>query len=83
MNVLDFAEARATELHAMTQALTKKPGEGGKRVFQQLPRHMRRRAMSHNLRRLPRRLQERAAREVCFDWLVAYVEFNSFLTIDG
>ena len=65
INVMDFAEARATELKAMTQVLSKKPGDGGKRVFQQLPRHMRRRAMSHNIRRLPRRLQEKAAKEVC------------------
>ena len=64
INVLDFAEARATELKNMTIALEAKPAEGGKRVFQQLPRHMRRRAMSHNIRRLPRRLQEKAAREV-------------------
>ena len=50
----------------MTQVLAKKPGEGGKRVFQQLPRHMRRRAMSHNVRRLPRRLQEKASKEVYY-----------------
>ena len=39
-------------------------GGAGKRVFQQLPRHMRRRAMSHNIRRLPRRLREKAKKEV-------------------
>ena len=39
-------------------------GGAGKRVFQQLPRHMRRRAMSHNVRRLPRRLREKAKKEV-------------------
>ena len=64
LNVLDFAEARANELHNMTKALEAKPVEAGKRVFQQLPRHMRRRAMSHNVRRLPRRLKEKAIREV-------------------
>ena len=62
MNVLDFVEARATEMQSMRKALRGK--QMGKRVFQTLPRHMRRRAMSHNPKRLPRRLREQAAREV-------------------
>ena len=59
--MLDFAEARATELKSMLKALESK--EGGKRLFQKLPRHMRRRAMSHNPKRLPRRMREMAAKE--------------------
>ena len=59
---MDFAEARATELSCMVKALRSKGGS--KRTFQQLPRHMRRRAMSHNVKRLPRRLRSQAAREV-------------------
>ena len=55
-------EARVTEVNSMMKALQKK--QGGKRVFQKLPRHMRRRAMSHNPKRLPRRLREQAAKEV-------------------
>lgn len=62
VNVVDFVEARATELNSMQKALKHK-GKG-KRVFQTLPRHMRRRAMSHNPKRLPRRLREAAAKEV-------------------
>lgn len=62
VNVVDFLEAHATELKSMERALKHKGG--GKRVFQTLPRHMRRRAMSHNPKRLPRRLREVAAREV-------------------
>ena len=62
MNVLDFMEARVTEINSMMKALRSK--QGGKRVFQTLPRHMRRRAMSHNPKRLPRRLREQAAKEV-------------------
>jgi len=34
------------------------------RVMQQLPRHMRRRAASHNVKRLPRELRLAAEREV-------------------
>lgn len=63
VHVLDYVEARATELKTMRRALKHKGG--GKRVFQTLPRHMRRRAMSHNPKRLPRRLREAAAKEVC------------------
>ena len=36
--------------------------EIGKRTFQKLLHHM---SMSHNVRRLPRRLREKAAKEVC------------------
>lgn len=37
---------------------------GTQRAFQSLPRHLRRRAASHNIRRLPLRLRERAKAEV-------------------
>lgn len=60
--MLDYVEARATELNSMQRALDSKGGS--KRTFQTLPRHMRRRAMSHNPKRLPRRLREAAAKEV-------------------
>lgn len=59
---MDFAEARATELSSMVKALGSKGGS--KRTFQLLPRHMRRRAVSHNVKRLPRRLRAQAEREV-------------------
>lgn len=62
VNVLDFAEARAVELSSMLKAIRSKSGT--KRVFQRLPRHMRRRAMSHNLKRLPRRLRPVASKEI-------------------
>ena len=60
--MLDYLEAHATELNSMKKALSQKGR--GKRVFQTLPRHMRRRAMSHNPKRLPRRLRPVAAKEV-------------------
>lgn len=56
-----FAQARAAEIRAMLKAVTQKSSNS--LVFQTLPRHMRRRAMSHNVRRLPRRLQEMAQKE--------------------
>lgn len=62
LKVMDFFEARAKEFNSMTEALKKKGGS--KRTFQKLPRHMRRRAMSHNVKRLPRRLREDGSHEV-------------------
>jgi len=55
---------------------------GAKRTFQLLPRHMRRRAMSHNVKRLPRRLRKMAQIEVgifsygCeMGWIYTYLNF--------
>ncbi|KFU96263.1 Ribonucleases P/MRP protein subunit POP1, partial [Chaetura pelagica] len=62
ITVSAFAEARAAEINAMLKAVTQKSSNS--LVFQTLPRHMRRRAMSHNIKRLPRRLQEMARKEV-------------------
>ncbi|XP_059984043.1 ribonucleases P/MRP protein subunit POP1 isoform X3 [Lagenorhynchus albirostris] len=56
-----FAQARAAEISAMLKAVAQKSSNS--LVFQTLPRHMRRRAMSHNVKRLPRRLQEIAQKE--------------------
>ena len=63
VQVMSFFEARAKEFSSMVNALKKKGGS--KRIFQRLPRHMRRRATSHNVKRLPRHLQEQAMNEVC------------------
>ncbi|XP_071807706.1 ribonucleases P/MRP protein subunit POP1-like [Asterias amurensis] len=56
INVAEFAGARAAELKTMTEAVMTMGGT--RRTFQKLPRHLRRRAMSHDLRRLPKRLRE-------------------------
>ncbi|XP_036596891.1 ribonucleases P/MRP protein subunit POP1 [Trichosurus vulpecula] len=56
-----FARARVAEINAMLKAVTQKSSNS--LVFQTLPRHMRRRAMSHNVKRLPRRLREIAQKE--------------------
>ncbi|XP_053916055.1 ribonucleases P/MRP protein subunit POP1 [Cuculus canorus] len=61
ITVSTFAQARAAEIKAMLKAVTQKSSNS--LVFQTLPRHMRRRAMSHNIKRLPRRLQEIAKKE--------------------
>ncbi|XP_022089198.1 ribonucleases P/MRP protein subunit POP1-like [Acanthaster planci] len=56
INVAEFAGARAAELKTMTEAVMTMGGM--RRTFQKLPRHLRRRAMSHDLRRLPKRLRD-------------------------
>lgn len=38
--------------------------QSSSRAFQSLPRHLRRRAASHNPRRVPKRLRSRAAAEI-------------------
>ncbi|XP_068616392.1 ribonucleases P/MRP protein subunit POP1 [Brachionichthys hirsutus] len=55
-----FARARAAEVSAMLKAVTKTTGSC--HVFGALPKHMRRRAMSHNTKRLPCRLRAAANR---------------------
>ena len=54
----DYTAARYKEANAMYEELSTKTG-GGRLVFQQLPKHMRRRVMSHNAKRLPIRLREK------------------------
>uniref|UniRef100_A0A7N8YC96 POP1 homolog, ribonuclease P/MRP subunit n=1 Tax=Mastacembelus armatus TaxID=205130 RepID=A0A7N8YC96_9TELE len=56
-----FARARAAEVSAMLKAVTKTTGSC--HVFGALPKHMRRRAMSHNTKRLPRSLQSGAKKK--------------------
>ncbi|XP_072007612.1 ribonucleases P/MRP protein subunit POP1 [Engystomops pustulosus] len=57
-----FAGARAAEIKAMLKAVSQK--SSNTLVFQSLPRHMRRRAMGHTIKRLPRRLREMAKKEM-------------------
>ncbi|KAL4712027.1 hypothetical protein ACJJTC_003694 [Scirpophaga incertulas] len=56
VNSLKFATARSVEIAAMTESILY-PSKT-KLIFQCLPVHMRRRVMSHNAKRLPRKLRE-------------------------
>lgn len=62
ISVAKFAESRAGELTALTQAVEELGGT--KLAFQRLPHHMRRRAMSHDIRRVPRKLRQKVQAEV-------------------
>jgi len=57
-------QARSFEVTAMHSAMERSKDASAERAFQSLPRHLRRRAASHNIKRLPVRLRERARREV-------------------
>lgn len=64
VNVYDYAESRALEMKNLKCALTEAKFSQDMRAFQQLPRHMRRRAASHDVKRLPKYLRNRALKEV-------------------
>ncbi|KAI9209255.1 ribonucleases P/MRP protein subunit POP1-domain-containing protein [Polychytrium aggregatum] len=68
INVEEFAKARSYELNALEVALKNATQfTGAQRVWQTVPRHMRRRAASHNLKRLPQRLRQRALEQIAND----------------
>ncbi|XP_064624406.1 ribonucleases P/MRP protein subunit POP1-like [Lineus longissimus] len=56
IKTVEFAACRAREIEAMTHGI--KSGSVNHRVYQRLPKHMRRRAMSHDPKRMPRRLRK-------------------------
>ncbi|XP_011269847.2 ribonucleases P/MRP protein subunit POP1 [Camponotus floridanus] len=56
VNIMHFVSSRAREISAMTSSI-ENPKQT-KLIFQKLPVYMRRRVMSHNVKRLPRRLRE-------------------------
>ncbi|EDO39382.1 predicted protein [Nematostella vectensis] len=64
INVGEFAEARALELREMVRNMKEADGRTRKRIFQAPPKHMRRRAASHDVKRMPVRLREQAAKEM-------------------
>lgn len=53
-----FAAARGKEVQVMRNTLNSSMIYATKMAFQRLPTYMRRRAMSHNVKRLPRRVRE-------------------------
>ncbi|XP_054286502.1 ribonucleases P/MRP protein subunit POP1-like [Macrosteles quadrilineatus] len=56
VSILHFANARSQEISALTEAI--EDPQNKHLAFQRMPRHLRRRAMSHNVKRMPRRLRD-------------------------
>ncbi|CAL1675954.1 unnamed protein product [Lasius platythorax] len=62
VSIMQFVSSRAREISAMTSSI-ENPKQT-KLIFQKLPIYMRRRVMSHNVKRLPRRLREAHAAQM-------------------
>ena len=74
IDVVQLAESRSHEIKSMEKALRNATEHSGmQRVFQKLPRHMRRRAASHNVNRVPQKYRQKAIEQVGF----IFVLFNS------
>jgi ribonuclease P/MRP protein subunit POP1 len=65
LDVAAYAAARAFEINALEQGMQRSRSVLTTRAFQKVPRALRRRTASHNVKRVPRRLRARAKREVC------------------
>ena len=64
LDVPSFIRAREYEIRALDEAMTRSKNAQSQLSHQDLPRSMRRRAASHNYKRMPKRLQARAIQEV-------------------
>ncbi|KAK0221848.1 POP1-domain-containing protein [Armillaria fumosa] len=64
IDVEAFTEARSFEINAMQNAMKTASSSSTQRAWQALPRHLRRRAASHDVRRVPVRLREKARAEM-------------------
>ncbi|RMD43105.1 hypothetical protein DV735_g1995, partial [Chaetothyriales sp. CBS 134920] len=64
LNIAAFVKGRQFEIKALESSIQKARKTLMSRAFQQVPRHMRRRTASHNVKKVPRRLRKRAEREM-------------------
>ncbi|KAH8803138.1 ribonucleases P/MRP protein subunit POP1-domain-containing protein [Xylogone sp. PMI_703] len=64
LDIQSFLKAREFEIKALENAMQSSKKVLATRAFQEVPRDMRRRTASHNVKRVPKRLQKRAAKEM-------------------
>lgn len=64
LSIPHFMEAREFEIRALESAMIKSKTGGSSRVFQSLPRSLRRRTASHNVKRIPKRMRRKALKEM-------------------
>ena len=67
LDVAAYSAARAFEIQALEEGMKRSKNALTTRAFQKVPRSLRRRTASHNVKRVPRRLRARAKREVFID----------------
>lgn len=72
LDVSAFVKAREFEIHAMESSMRSSKKALSARAFQQVPRDLRRRTASHNVKRVPKRLRAKAKLEVSgwAEWIV-------------
>lgn len=66
-----FVKAREFEIQALRKSMGDSKGALSSRAFQEVPRHLRRRMASHNVKKVPKRLRSRAAKEVGFSYILS------------
>lgn len=64
LDVPMYLQARENEIMVLEQAMIKSKSIGSTRIFQNLPRSMRRRTASHNVKRIPKRMRWKALKEM-------------------
>jgi len=64
LDVSAFVKAREFEIKALAKSMGDSKKILSSRAFQQVPKDLRRRTASHNVKRVPKRLRARAAKEV-------------------
>ena len=64
LDVPSFVKAREFEIKAMEASMAISKKSLASRAFQELPKDLRRRTASHNVKRVPKRVRARAQREV-------------------
>lgn len=64
LNLQTFLKTRELEIKALEDGMRRSKSSLMTRAFQQVPRDMRRRTASHNVKRVPKRLHKRAKREM-------------------
>ena len=67
LDVPSFIKAREYEIKAMEAGMGASRKVLASRAFQELPKDMRRRTASHNIKRVPKRVRARAEKEVSKD----------------
>lgn len=64
LDVDKFVRAREYEIRALEEGMARSKKALNRRAFQQVPKELRRRTASHNVKRVPKKLQARSKREV-------------------
>ncbi|EDO17997.1 hypothetical protein Kpol_1054p44 [Vanderwaltozyma polyspora DSM 70294] len=64
LNVHNFIDSRSYDIEQLFISMKNSKSSNSTRVFQSLPRKLRRRTASHNIKRIPKRMRNRAKREM-------------------